>query len=178
MSAVRTCGASRRIIPNSSCISGPRPIMPQNSSRRADVALDRQQAAAALDLVADAAEQLLEAAEVERLAQVVHRAELDRLDRGVDRRVAGHQDAWQSRSTVADRAQHVEPADVRHPQIDGGKIVMALAELGERLGAVGAQCDVESCPFAHGSDELANGTVVIDDQQRRAWWVAATGVES
>ena len=32
MSAVRTCGASRRISPNSSCMAGPRPIMPQNSA--------------------------------------------------------------------------------------------------------------------------------------------------
>ncbi|PYR94575.1 MAG: hypothetical protein DMF84_05325 [Acidobacteria bacterium] len=35
MSAVRTCGARRRIMPKSSCMTGPRPIIPQNSRRRA-----------------------------------------------------------------------------------------------------------------------------------------------
>ena len=47
---------------------------------------------------------------------------------------------------------------------------MTEAQLGERLGAVGAQRHIVARAFAHGPDELAYGAVVIDDQERRAWW--------
>ena len=117
---------------------GPRPIMPWNSRRVARSLFHRQDAAPAIDLLAHAREQLIEPAEVERLAQVVHRAELDGLDRGVDRRVAGHQDGLTMRIDIADRAQDVEAADLRHPQVDHDEV--GTARLDERDGraAVGA----------------------------------------
>ena len=125
------------------------------------------------------AEQLQEALEVERLGQEVHGAELDGLDRVVDRGAAAHQNHLAVEVGCAHGAQHVEPACARHAQIDGGEVVVVLAEFGERLGAVGAQRDVEPGAFAYRPDELANGAVVIDDQQRRAWWEGgATGLES
>ncbi len=82
------------------------------------VAFHRQDAAPPVDLLAHAGQQLIEPAEVERLAQVVHRPELDRLDGGVDRRVAGHEHGLAMRVDVADGAQDVEAADLGHPQID------------------------------------------------------------
>ena len=133
MSAVRTCGASRRIMPNSSCITAPAADHPAELEPPRHVALDRQQAAAPLDVVAHAGEQLLEAREVERLAQIVDRAELDRLDRRIDGGVAGHQHRLAVRIDVADGAQHVEAADVRHPQIDHRDVGAARLQLGDRL---------------------------------------------
>ena len=56
---------------------------------------------------------------------------------------------WQSRSAVADGAQDVEAACARHAQIDGGEVVVALPQLGERLGAVGTERHVEPRAFAH-----------------------------
>ena len=68
-----------------------RPIMPWNSNRLRDLAVDGQQQTAPLDAALHRRQQLAEALEVERLGQVVERAELDRFDRGVDRGVRGHQ---------------------------------------------------------------------------------------
>ena len=110
------------------------------------VALHRQHAAPALDLVAHGREHLLQPREVERLAQVVHRAELDRLDRGVDRGVAGHQHRLAVRVRVADRPQHLEAADVRHAQIDHHQIGVRRLHLGDPLAAARAGDDLEPGP--------------------------------
>ena len=47
---------------------------------------------------------------------------------------------------------------------------MVLPEFVQGFGTVSAQRDVEPRAFAHRPDKLADGTIVIDDQQRRAWW--------
>ena len=109
-------------MPKSSCIAGPRPTMPQNSSRRATSLSIVSRLRAALDFFRHAGQQLLEPCEVDRLAQIVHRAELDGIDGGVDRRVAGHQHGLAARIDVANGAQHVEPADVGHAQIDQDQV--------------------------------------------------------
>ena len=57
-----------------------------------DVGVGRQQALPAGDAVAHAAEQLAQPVEVERLAQVVERAELHRFDRRFHRGLGRHQD--------------------------------------------------------------------------------------
>ena len=102
------------------------------------VAFHRQDAAPAVDLLAHARQQLIEPAEVERLGQIVHRAELDRLDGGVDRRVAGHEHGLAMRVDIADRAQDVEAADLGHPQIDHHEVGPARLDQRDGRAAVGA----------------------------------------
>ncbi len=131
------------------------------------VALDRQQAAAALEIVADAGQQLLEAREVERLAQIVGGAELDRLDRGLDRRVAGHQDRLAARIDVADGAQHVEAADVRHPQIDHDQIGAPRLQQRDGVAAVGAGVSVVAGAPREAAHHLQDPLLVVDDHQQR-----------
>ena len=155
-------------MPKSSCISGPRPIIPQNSSRLRDVAFDREEAAAPLDLLADRRQQLLEPREVERLAQVVHRAELDRFDGGVDGRKAGHQHRLAARIDLANGANHVEAADVGHPQIDHRDVGVARPQLRDRLAPARARNHVESGAPGEPAHDVENALLVVDDD-------AATG---
>ena len=84
--------------------------------------LGGEQLGAAHAVLALAGEQLAQAGEVQRLGQVVERAELDRFDGAVDRRVRGHQDDAALRLRLPDRAQDVEPAELRHLQIDEGDV--------------------------------------------------------
>ena len=131
-----------------------------------DVALDRQQVAAALEIVAHAGQQLLEPREVERLAQVVGRAQLDRLDRGLDRRVAGHQHRLAARIDVADGAQHVEAAEVRHPQVDHDEIGAPRLQLRDRVAAVRARQRVVAGPLREPADHVEDALFVVDHDQQ------------
>ena len=56
-----------------------------------ELAVDGQEQPPALDAALDRREQLAQPLEVERLAQIVERAELDRFDRGIDRAVRRHE---------------------------------------------------------------------------------------
>ena len=130
-----------------------------------ELAFDREHALPPLDLVTHAGEQLLEPAEVERLAEVVHRAELDRLDRGVDRGVAGHQHGLTVRVDVADRAQDVEPADVRHPQIDHHEVGPPRLNQGDGVAAARTGRNLEPDALGEAGDQIENALFVVDDDE-------------
>ena len=127
----------------------------------------REQAASALEIVAHAGEQLLEALEVDRLAQVVGRSELDRFDGGLDRRVAGHQDRLAARIDLANGAQHVEAADVRHPQVDHHDVGAARPQ--PRDGVAAARIGLRLVSGARGkpADHVKDALFVVDDDQQR-----------
>ena len=133
-----------------------------------DVALHGEQAAPALEVLAHASEQLLEPGEVERLAQIVHRPELDRFDRGVDRGEAGHQHRLAVGIDVADGADDIEPADVRHAQIDHRDVGAPRLQLGDRLAPARARDHVESGPAPEPGHEVENPLLVVDNHERWA----------
>ena len=132
-----------------------------------DVPLDLQQAPAPLDVVADGRQEQLEPAEVERLAQIVHRAELDRFDRGVDRGVAGHQHRLALRIDLANRADDVEAADVRHAQVDHRDVRAPRLQLRDRIAPARAGNDVEPRAAREPADHVENALLVVDDDERR-----------
>jgi hypothetical protein len=132
-----------------------------------DIPFDRQQAAPPLDLVAHGGEQQLQPAEVERLAQVVHRAQLDRLHRGVDRGVAGHQHRLAVRIDLANGADDVEPADVRHAQIHHRDVRAPCLQLRDRVAAARTGDHVEPRAARKPGDHVENALLVVDHDERR-----------
>ena len=135
-------------MPKRSCIARTAADHPVELEPPRQVPFHREDAAPAVDLLAHARQQLIEPAEVERLAQVVHRPELDRLDRGVDRRVARHEHGLAVRVDVADGAQDVEAADLRHPQVDHHQVRPARLDQRDRRAAVGTGRHVEAGALA------------------------------
>ena len=133
-----------------------------------DVALDGEQVAAPLEVVAHAGEQLLEPREVERLAQVIRRAELDRLDRGVDRRVAGHQHGLAARIDLANRARarraRRRPASADRPS-RGRRAASAAARPRRARSSRSSPRIPARC--AKRLDHVENALLVVDDHQQR-----------
>ena len=133
------------------------------------VPFHREDAAPPIDLLANAGQQLVEAAEVERLAQVVHRPELDRLDRGVDRGVAGHEHGLTVRVDIANRAQDVEAADLRHPQVDHHQVGPPRLDQRDGRAAVGTDQHVEAGAFGETRHDVEDTLLVVDDYQQWSW---------
>ena len=63
---------------------------------------------------------------IERLGHVVERAQLQRLDRGVDRPVRGDHDHWHVGKTLADGLEHLHPIELRHAQVGDQNIDVML----------------------------------------------------
>ena len=125
--------------------------MPQNSSCRATWLSSASTCARRSSSARMSASTCLQAIEVERLGEVLARAELDRLDRAVDRGVGGHQDHFAAGHGRADLAQQIEAVDVGHPQIDHREIGRLAQQRAHRLGAAGAGHDVEADPARPGA---------------------------
>jgi hypothetical protein len=66
-------------------------------------------------------------------------------------------DAPQGLPAVHDGHHHVEHHQIRGPALDEP----------ERLGAIGRLIDIEAGAFEHGSEVLADGGVVIDEEHLR-----------
>ena len=101
---------------------------------------------------------------IDRLAQVVVGAFLDRLDRRLHGALRGEQDEREIGQLILQRAQQLEPAHARHDQVrhdDGGT---EGRDLLQRLFAVGGDVGLES----PGADELgepdARRGIVLDDE--------------
>ena len=156
MSAVRACGARRRIRRKSSCIAGSRPIIPPHTRWRAAswsaAATARRRSLSART----AASSCPRRREVDRLAQVVHRPRLDRLDGAVDRRMPGHQHGLALRVRLADRTENVEAADLRQLQIDERNVRRLGVEILERLGSATAGHDLEAGAIAEVAQQPEN----------------------
>jgi hypothetical protein len=86
------------------------------------VVLDREQAPAALGLLAHRDQQVLQPLEVDGLAEIVARPELHRLDCRLHGGIRGHQDDLAVRIEVANRLEDVEAAQLGHAQVDQGQV--------------------------------------------------------
>ena len=101
---------------------------------------------------------------IDRLAQVVVGAVLDRVDGALDRALRGQQDERDVRQLILQRAEQVVPAHPRHDQVahDDGR--PEAGDLAEAFLAVGRLVGLE----APGLDELGQpgprGRVVLDDE--------------
>jgi hypothetical protein len=113
----------------------------------------------------DGRQELPEPAEVDRLAQVIHRSRLNRLDGAVDRGVPCHQHGLALRVRLPDRAQHVQTADLRHLQIDDCDVGRVRVEVLERRGPSGAGHDLEPGPVAEVVEEVQDAWLIIDHEQ-------------
>ncbi len=129
------------------------------------VAFHRQDTATSIDLVAHARQQLVEAAEVERLGEIVHRAELHRFDGGVERCIARHQHCLAVRVDVADRAKNLEAADLGHPQIDHHQIGPARLNQRDGLAAVSTYGDVEARALGETGHDVEDPLLIVDDYE-------------
>jgi hypothetical protein len=132
-----------------------------------DVSFHRQQAAPPLRLFPNRRQQLIEPPEVKRLAQVIHRTQLDSFNRGLDCRVTGHQHRLTARIHIADRPDHVEATEIRHSQVDQRDIGVSRPQLGDGLSSTGAGNDFEPGTAREAIDNVTNSLLVIDDDEDR-----------
>jgi len=130
-------------------------------------ALRREQRRAVDQIVVDGLQQLPEPIEIQRLAEVVHRAELDRFDRAVHLRVRRHEDHPAFRLRLADGPQDIEPADLGHAQIDDRHVGSAVRDRRDRVPRAGIRVDVETGGSREPLDEAQHARFVIDDEQHR-----------
>ena len=128
-------------------------------------ALGLEQPLAAGGLVAHVLQQRRHPFEVERLGQVIARAELDGLDRALDRRAAAHQHHIAGRKRVADLTKQVDTVGLRHQQIDEGDIGRTFGHPRNRLGGGFARDDVESRRLRQTLHNRAHHRLVVDDEQ-------------
>jgi hypothetical protein len=110
---------------------------------------------------------LLEPREIERLAQIIGRAQLDRLDGRFDRRVAGHQDGLAMRIDLANGPEHVEAAQIGHPQVDHHEVGAPRPQQADRLASGRTDDRVEPGPLREAADHVEDALFVVDDDQQR-----------
>ena len=132
-----------------------------------DVALDGGHAVPPPVLVTNALEQVLEAAEVERLRQIVPGAQLDGFDGRVDGGMPGHQHDLAGRVGDADRAQHLDSVQPRHSQIYDRQVGATHRQHLEGPRAVTAFEHVESGAPGKPRHQIADNVVVVDEKQHR-----------
>ena len=135
MSTVLFVFAIVSIILKTASIDSLRPMMLQNSWLRVQRALEQDVLLLEpmrFQVLADLQPQFVH---VERLGEVVHRAEPHRFDRAVGRRERRHHERDDVAIDVLGRAQHVDAADVRHPDVGEQQIDAFLLEDGDRLVA-------------------------------------------
>ena len=109
-------------------------------------------------------EQDLQPLRIDRLAQVVVGAFLDRLDGGLDGPLRGQQDEREVGQLILQRAQQLEPAHPRHHEVaddDGGA---EGGDLAHRLFAVGRFLGLEAPGLNELGEPGARGGVVFDDE--------------
>ncbi len=110
--------------------------MPQNDEVPGDVGVNLQQSLAGARCSCDAGQQPAETIDIERLADVVERTQLHRLDGGVHCGLAGHQNNLARRVEGANGAEHIEPVDVGHPEVDNHRIRLERRQLREGVAGV------------------------------------------
>ena len=102
--------------------------------------------------------------DLERLEDVVVGAALHRVDRGLDRAEAGHDDGERVGRGLADRLEQLDAAHARHLQIADDEVVVRAIELAERARAVlGGADDVAFHP-EEVREDVADELLVVDDQ--------------
>ena len=126
-----------------------------------------EQPLAAMRFLPHRLQQAPQAAEVERLRQIVNRPELDRLDRAVDRGVAAHEHHLAIGIGVADGPKHVDAADIRQAEVDDCDVGVLVLQLVDGAGAVGARDDAEPGIPGEARDYVQHRRLVVDDQNGR-----------
>ena len=132
-----------------------------------DVRLDGEEALPPAHAVDDARQEAFQPIEVERLLEIIQRAELHGLDGAVDRRLARHQDHLAFRIRGANRLDHVQAADVGHLEIHEGHVGIELGQVRERRHRVQARLDLEAQLTRESLDDGEDVRLVVDDQQQR-----------
>ena len=130
-----------------------------------DRALERDDLRAPPELDADLAEDGPQAIEIKRLREVLARAELDRLDRALDRRVPGHQDDFTSRHRAANLAQQLEAMHVRHAQVDHRQVRWLAKQQAHGFGAARARPHLEARLVREAFNQLQHRHFIVHDEQ-------------
>jgi hypothetical protein len=119
-------------------------------------------------LVADAREACrdspIEIVEVERLGDVVERAQLEGFLGKGDVLVGGHHDDRDAATELADLPENLDPVEAGHPDIEQNQVDAAAANRAEGLGAAAGRLDGVTLRREILGQHLANGRLVIDDQ--------------
>src|SRR5262245_12765190 len=131
------------------------------------VALQSEHLAALHSLLANSREQLTKALQVERLGEVIKRAELHGFNGAVDRPETGHQHDPAFRTDVADRSENVEAGYSRHPHVEQHELRRPMAQLLHRVFAADRRCDVEAFGEGDSADQREDRAVVVYDEQPR-----------
>ena len=75
-------------------------------------------------------------------------------------------DSLAERIDVADRAEHVEATDFRHPEVDHDEIGTAVLHLRERLASAGARDHVVAGTPCEAADHVEDALLVVDDDEQ------------
>ena len=94
--------------------------------------------------------------EIERLVDVVVRAELHRLDGVLDRRKRGHQDDQRLGRLLLDALQHRQPVAVRQLEVEQNEVDACAAHLNGFCGGVRFEDLVPSCSRRSLSDQRSS----------------------
>ena len=130
-----------------------------------DVGIDLEEPLAPADSLPDRHEQSAQPVEVEGLGQVIERTRLDGLDGRVEGRVAGHQDHLAVRVGGTDGAQHVDPADARHLQIDEHGVRLHRRQACQRVLPVAAEDHFEPETADESFDDGQDAGIVVDHEE-------------
>ncbi len=144
-----------------------RPTMLANWCARAERPLQQHVLLPELALLERVADLDLQLVDVERLAEVVVRAQPHRFDGGVGRRERGNHDAEHVLIDALGGAQHFDAAHVGHLDVGDQEVEPAALELVDRLAAVFGKRDVVALAPQHDRQQLAHRPLVVDDEQSR-----------
>ena len=106
--------------------------------------------------------------DLERLQDVVVRAALHRIDRGLDRAEAGHDHGQRVRMRARHLAQQLEAAHLRHLQVADDHVVAGALELVRRAHAVFGGAHDVALHAEEVGDDVADEFLVVDDEHPRA----------
>ena len=157
-------------------VGDPRDLLDQDANRLAapqnrlvrtpglERALEQGRLTSQITLLERAAQEEHELVGLERLRQVMERAETDRLHRRVDRAVAGHHDHRTRRIGLARRGEETETVELGHSQIGHEPIEVLFRQHRERLARRGRRDGREASVIEAVDDHLGHRGVVVDDQ--------------
>ncbi len=111
----------------------------------------------------DVGERGLEATDVQRLEEVIERAQAQGVDRGVDRGHAGDEDHVAG-ARFLELTQQVDPVAVGQDEIDDHEIGWRVGEVRPRLGQRARARDSEAFLFRDLGDSGEEVGVVVDDE--------------
>ena len=105
---------------------------------------------------------------VDRLAQIVVGAVLDRFDRALDRALRGQQDEGDVRELILQRPQQIMSAHPRHDQVADDDRGAEVGDLAQRLLAVGGLVGLKTPGLNQLGESAPCGRVVLNDEDALA----------